>query len=158
MTSEVKMAYYGSDGEATKALYAKLEHYGTTGVLAVNLLRAMKCSSRAKVYRGGIRGQGSYKRMAYDRKQWALDNLCKELSANAEQLGIQWGWKEDPTVVFGENKSYVLYVDLPQGQVSFHSPVRGAGKDYEGNFDGQHKSEERIIEYTEAILVEDNPF
>jgi hypothetical protein len=155
MTSEVKIAYFGSDGEATKALYAKLEHYGTTGILAVNLLRAQKCSSRAKVYRGG-NSQGSYKRMSYDRKQWAIDNLCKELSTNADQLGIRWGWKEDPTVVFGENTSYVLYVDLPQGQISFHSPVRGAGKDYEGNFDGQHKSAERIIEYAEAILGEEN--
>jgi hypothetical protein len=58
-------------GEATKALYARLEACGVQGFLAVQLFRACKSSERAKVYRGGNR-QGSYRRQAYDRKQWSL--------------------------------------------------------------------------------------
>jgi hypothetical protein len=146
------IVYSGSDRAATEFLYADLSSKGPAGVIALNLLRAQKCSSRAKVYRGGIPGKGSYKQMAYDRKQWSIDNLCIELAANAEPFGIKWGWKIDPEVVFGESPSYVLYVDIPPGQVSFHSPSRGDGPDYPGEFCGEHKSEIRIIRFAESIL------
>ena len=42
-------------------------------LLAVNLLRAQKCSERAKQYRGG-NGNGSYRDQAYRRKQWSMDS------------------------------------------------------------------------------------
>ena len=40
----------------------------------------------------------------------------------------------------------MLYVDLPTGQVSFHTPARGAGLDYGGEWDGAvDVSRERIM-------------
>lgn len=147
--------YGTSDGSLTRAFYAELEKRGAAGLVAMNLFRAQKCSSRAKVYRGGVRGKGSYRGMAYERKQWSLDNLVKILSEQAQSLGIRWGWKIDHNIVFGCEPSWVLYVDLPQGQVSFHAPVRGGGPDYKGEWDREHKSAERIVMYAEAVYKTD---
>src|ERR1700676_464322 len=54
--------YAGSNGDATKALYASLEKRGPVGLIALNLFRACKASERAKIYRGR-----SYKGAAYDK-------------------------------------------------------------------------------------------
>lgn len=130
---EVLRVYTGSDGDATRALYARLEQLGPAGEIALNLFRAQKNSERAKVYRGGARGQGSYRGMAYDRKQWAMNNLVGILGAHAEACGIRWGWADDPEQ---EYHRAILYVDLPTGQqVSFHAAARGAGPDYPGKWD-----------------------
>lgn len=142
--------YEGSDGEATKALYAQLEQCGPIGIVALNLFRACKNSGRAKVYRGGQRGRGSFKGMAYDRKQWAMDNLADVLSENAEALGIRWGWGLDPKQEFHRD---VLYVDLPNGQVSFHTAGRGDGPDYPGEWDGQAgMSPQRTCAFAAQVL------
>lgn len=125
---DVLAVYQGSDGDATKALYERLARLGPAGEVALNLFRAQKNSERAKVYRGG-----GYRGKAYDRKQWAMDNLVKILLVNAGALGIRWGWGTD------ESQEYhraVLYVDLPTGQVSFHAAARGAGLAYPGDWDG----------------------
>lgn len=116
-------------------------------MVALNLFRAQKNSSRAKQYRG--RG---YKDMAYDRKQWSMGNLCRVLGQHAEALGLPYGWKQDPGTLFDDRSSWVLYVDLPEGQVSFHSPVRGGGPDYPGEFCGEHRSTERILAYCDRIF------
>ena len=141
--------YHGSDGQATRYLYALLETRGECGRVALNLFRAQKCSSRAKVYHGGIRGGSSYRDMAYDRKQWSMENLCKILTDKAEELGILWGWKLDPGQTFHR---WVLYVDIPTGQVSFHTASRGQGPDYVGDWDGAHASAERIIKWVESLI------
>lgn len=139
MTSNayVLSVYTGSDGDATQTLYAQLSALGAAGVIAVNLLRASKASERAKVYRGGSRQFGKYfishRRAAYDRKNWSLGNLDSALREHAEALGIAWGWGEDENQPFHR---HVLYVDLPTGQVSFYSEVRGNGPAYGGNWDG----------------------
>ena len=146
--------YAGSNGEITKQYYEHLNALGPIGIVAMNLFRAHKASSRAKVYRGGIRGQGSFKRMAYDKKQWSLQQLCDILKVHAHELGIVWGWKEDPETVFGEQSSWVLYCELPTGQVSFHNPSRGDGPDYQGEWDNLHASQQRILEFCDIILQE----
>lgn len=144
--------FAGSDADVTKKFYASLSSRGPIGDVAVNLFRAQKSSARAKVYRGGIRGQGSFRRMAYDRKAWSMGELCKILAAHAGELGIRYGWKRDSRIIFGEMQSYVLYVDLPDlGQVSFHAPARGAGPDYEGTWDGQHASIDRILFFCDRV-------
>ena len=118
--------YRGSDGNATKAMYEYLATIGAAGDIAANLFRAHKCSARAKVYRGGERGRGSYRSMAYGRKEWSISNLCASLDLFAHPLGLRWGWKRDE----GQAKHcWVLYVDLPTGQISFHAESRGAGPD-----------------------------
>lgn len=146
--------YEGSDGEATKALYAELARRGPVGIVAVNLFRASKCSERAKRYRGGIPGQGSYKDMAYRRKQWSLENLDTALAQHAEGLGVRWGWKLDPEQPWHK---WVLYIDLPGiGQVSFHTDRRGAGPGYAGEWDGvRGASPDRILRW--ITTLEDGP-
>lgn len=153
--TDIMRIYEGSNGEATKALYAKLEECGVAGELAMNLFRAQKSSARAKVYRGGVRGRGSFKGMAYNRKEWALGNACMALRNNAVELGIPWGWKRDHAQ---EWNPWVLYVDLPTGQVSFHSPMRLEGPDYLGDWDGiKDVSAPRIIRWVARVIEDARP-
>jgi hypothetical protein len=118
-------------------------------MVAANLFRAHKTSARAKVYRGGERGRGSYRRMAYERKNWALGNITSAL--NDGRL-LTYGWSEDPAQEFHR---WVLYVDLPTGQVSFHAPARGAGPDYQGKWDGStDEGAGRICRWITQLLAE----
>lgn len=142
--------YRGSNGDLTRSYYADLCRLGRVGVIAMNLFRAQKCSSRAKKYRGGIRGRGSYRSMAYDRKNYSLSELCKVLIGS----GMRYGWKRHEDVKFGGEPSWVLYVDLPQGQVSFHSPDRGPGPDYPGEWDRVRATEERVLAFCDHVLSE----
>jgi hypothetical protein len=149
----VLLVYLGSNAQATKSLYERLENKGPKGVLAANLIRAQKSSSRAKKYRGGIPGMASYKTLAYRHKQWSMDNLCRLLGSHAGSLGIGWGWKIDPLQSF---HAWVLYVDLPTGQVSFHSGPRGFGPDYPGDWDGvRGVSDKRIIDWAASVIIEE---
>jgi hypothetical protein len=134
-------AMHQNDGVVTLAYYAELSARGIEGQIAVALFRAQKRSSRAKQY-----PRGKWRRAAYDVKSWSMGELARLLTEHASQLSIRWGWKSDPDVVFGAADSYVLYIDLPGcGQCSFHSPARGSGPDYPGEWDGQRRSEERIL-------------
>ncbi len=145
----VRHIYEGSDGEATRALYARLEKLGPAGVIALNLFRASKCSARAKVYRGG-NGRGSFRGMAYDRKNWSLKNLCEALERHGDELGIRWGWKEDPAQAFHR---WVLYVELPTGQVSYHADGPMGGRRFVGEWDGFRDSAGRVLLYASSLLV-----
>ncbi len=137
--------YAGTDGDATKALFAKLERLGPIGVIAVNLFRAQKNSERAKVYRGRFRGS------AYDRKQWAMNNLASILAEHADAYGLRWGWGTDPAQ---SRHRVVLYVDLPTGQASFHTDIRGDGPDYGAEWDGARgKSPARICRWIVGLLA-----
>lgn len=131
--SDIFAIYAGSDGDKTRGLYECLTAIGPSGFVATNVFRATKASERAKVYRGGERGKGSYRRMAYERKQWSIDNLCKALTEHAASLSISWGWARDEKTTGYE---WVCYIALPTGQVSFHSPHRGEGPDFPGTWDG----------------------
>jgi hypothetical protein len=143
--ADVLRVYQGSNGDATRALYVRLEALGAAGTIAVNLFRAQKSSERAKVYRGG-----GYRGMAYDRKQWSLDNLCTALAEHAAALGIEWGWGEDSETI---GFTQVLYVELPTGQVSFHAPTRGTGPDHARPWDGRKgQSPDRIIRFVARLL------
>ncbi len=147
--------YASSDGEQTKRFYAHLQTFGPVGLIALNLFRAQKCSARAKVYRGGVRGKGSYKQLAYDRKSWSMALLCEILTKHAQSLDIVWGWKEDHGVPFGDQSSWVLYVELPTGQVSFHSPSVGVGPRYTGEWDKEHSSPQRIIAFCDIVMAQE---
>lgn len=125
----LRAVYDGSDGDATAMLYRCLEMHGAPGVVALNVFRAVKNSERAKQYRGG-NGHGSYRSLAYERKQYSIEMLCKELRNNPI---IPYGWATDPRQEF---HNQVLYVDLPTGQVSFHTALRCEGPEYAGVWDG----------------------
>ena len=141
--------FYQNDGKVTTAYYQDLASRGPLGRIAVALFRTQKRSSRAKDYR-----RGKYRRAAYDVKTWSMQELCKELIENGAAFGITFGWKLDPNVVFGEDPSWVLYVNLPEGQVSFHNPNRGTGPDYTSEWDGvRGASESRIIRFCDSVPV-----
>lgn len=150
----VAAVYAGSSGERTRALYADLAAIGPRGALAVNLFRATKTSARAKLYRGG-NSKGRYRQQAYETKQWAMDNLTAMLGEHAEELGITWGWAIDQKA---EYHRWVLYVDLPTGQVSWHTENRGVGPDYVGHWDGMkgHQAD-RICRWCARLLAEAAP-
>lgn len=134
--------YAGSNGEATKDLYSRLEKLGPAGVVALNLFRAQKASSRAKVYRRKFKG------VAYEKKNWSLKLLCEALAASSPYFSF--GWREDPTQ---EYHTWVLYVDLPTGQVSFHSATALRPERYDKPWDGSGDSATRIIRFVESILA-----
>lgn len=139
--SPVRDAYHGSDAVKSKRLYRRLEEKGRDGELAAQLLRSQKASSRAKQYRR------DYKDYAYSKKGEGLARLCELLG----QSDHRWGWGLDPSQ---EDAPYVLYVDLPNGQISFHAVNRGEGPEYSGDWDREHASEARIIRFAESILSE----
>lgn len=145
--ADIEAVYKGSNGEATKAFYAQIETKGGVGILAVNLFRACKASERAKLYRGRARGRGSYRSMAYEKKEWSIGNLCEALTEDA--VGISWGWGVDQALRDRDDPHHhVLYIDLPTGQVSFHTGSRLAGPDYAKGWDGvRGASAERICRW-----------
>lgn len=151
---QVLTIYRASDGEATRALLAELHERGPLGFVVANLLRAAKNSERAKLYHGGrvgLFGRGSYRRAAYDRKEWAIGNLDTALLEHAGAAGIRWGWALDPQQAC---HNQVLYVDTPRGQVSFHTAQRGKGPDYPGEWDGvKNMGAQRICLWAADILT-----
>lgn len=147
----VTAIYLGSDGDATKMLYDRLRDLGPLGLVAMNLFRAQKASERAKRYRGGSGGQ-SYRSMAYEKKQWSIENLAAALDLHGAGLGISWGWGRDDTV---PDHSVVFYIETPAGQVSFHTATRGAGPDFPGAWDGVKKaSAQRTCSWVARIFKE----
>ena len=141
----VEAIFNDNNAEATTGLYATLQAIGPAGIVATNLLRASKNSGRAKVYR-----RRKATRAAYETKNWAIGQLCAALAKDATSLEIVYGWQRDETT---EGYSWVLYVDLPTGQVSYHAPSRGDGPDYAAKWDGQRgESHGRVIRWAQAIL------
>jgi hypothetical protein len=138
---EVARIFYASNASHTRQLHRRLEAHGCLGQIAAALLRAQKASSRAKLYRGEHSGH------AYSRKEQALRALCELLGANA--CGLSWGWKPDHDQ---DRAPQVFYLDLPNGQVSFHSPSRLSGPDYPGEWDRSRASEQRIIAFAQSLF------
>lgn len=136
--------YEGSDGALTRAFAAELERRGPRGRVAALLFRAQKSSRRAKKY-----GPTAYRGLAYGRKGEALRELAAALAEHGAALGISFGWGRDE----GGRNPWVLYVDLPLGQVSFHSPERYDGPDYAGGWDGLRASEGRIIRFCDSVIA-----
>jgi hypothetical protein len=137
-----------NDGDVTKAYYADMNSRGPAGQLAVALFRAQKRSTAAKKYRGG-----KYRRAAYEVKNYSLSEVCRILTAYPD-LGLRWGWKDDPKT---PGFTQVLYVNLPQGQCSFHSSDRLNGPEYPDDWDGAHASTERILAYCDAVANSEAP-
>lgn len=134
-------AFEGIDSADTRGFLRRLEKQGNAGMIAAQLFRAQKSSTRAKMYRGSSRDK------SYTRKWEAMQKLCQLLEATLYRQ--DWGWKVDPLQDYAR---WVLYVELPQGQVSFHSTDRAAGPDYPGEWDQEYKSEVRILAYCDSLL------
>lgn len=132
------------NGEVTKAWYADMNQRGLLGQLAVALFRAQKRSTAAKRYR-----RGSNRREAYEVKNWSLSEVCRILTAMDDKLAAPpWGWKRDEKTPGFE---WLLYVELPAGQCSFHSRERLNGPNYKGEWDGLHASKEHILAFCDSV-------
>lgn len=135
--------YTGLDGELTKAFYRELEAIGVLGFIAMNLFRAQKASERAKQYTRKYRG------LAYNKKGWSLEQLARALDQHSLALNLCWGWGKDETQTYNQ---WVLYVELPTGQISFHSPARYLGPDYPNQWDGiRGVSAQRIVQFCQSV-------
>lgn len=146
-TVTARDVFDGSDSVLTRRYLVALEGKGSFGRIAANLFRAQKASTRAKLYRGGLQTV-SYGDLAYRHKGEGLETLC-ELLMESSATGIFWGWGIDDAQGYA---CYVLYVDLPQGQVSFHSPDRFRGPTYQEEWDGTGLSEDRILQFCDAVM------
>lgn len=155
-SSPVHAIFYGSNPVATRRLCIELRQRGHIGHIAAALFHVQKCSSRAKVYRGGkLCEDGStmrYSDLAYCRKGEFLQRLAELLAHDS--CGMNWGWGLD---LKQPNAKHVLYIDLPQGQVSLHSVHRFAGPDYPGKWDESRASEDRVIEFCDAVWRNGTP-
>lgn len=140
----VAAVFNARDARASTDLYNELKGHGALGLLAVDLCRARKNSGLAKQYRGR-----NAKGAAYETKEWSIGNITKLLTTHGERLGIVWGWKQDPAQA---RHDWVLYVEAPTGQVSFHTGGRGNGPDFPGNWDQQGLTAERIIALAAHVL------
>lgn len=139
--------YEGSNGEATKGLYSALGKLGPAGAVAMDAFRATKASARAKAYRG------KFVAAAYDKKQWAMDNLCATLTTHAAALGIAWGWGVDTSRTGGDPFVNVLYIELPTGQISFHTRARGIGPDHTQPWDGARRlGPDRVCRFVHQLF------
>lgn len=140
----VQMVYLDSNAKSSRALYRQLQKLGHQGTLAANLLRLQKSSDRAKSY--GNCKRGRFRGYAYDRKGTLLSQLCEQLA----ELDFCWGWAIDESA---NRFSNVLYLDLPTGQVSWHSELRFNGPDYPGEWDGMvGMSPSRTIEFSQSLI------
>lgn len=143
--------YHGCNGGATQSFYHRLEKKGRIGAIAALLMRVLKASMQARVYRGGIThsdGQEtSFRDLSNSRKGQCLMGLCNVLME--DDCGLKWGWKRDLTE---EVAKHFLFIDLPQGQVKFYFNQRYRGPDYDGEWDGERKNEERIVAFCDSVL------
>lgn len=135
-------AFETSDPKETVAFYEALIRRGTVGQVAFGLFRAQKRSSRAKGYRSG-----RFRSKSYDSKNEALRYLNAALQGESS---LSWGWGLDN---MQDMHCHVLYVDLPFGQVSFHSASNHGGPEYRGVWDGMRGvAEERVAAFCDAVL------
>lgn len=149
-TSLSLSVFQGCDSARTRKYLHHLEKQGQPGRIAASLFRSQKASSRAKVYAGGIirsdGGFSSFRSLSFEKNSQSLQVLASLL--REDSAGIRWGWGHDEET---PHAPHVLYLDLPSGQVSFHSQERFAGPHYPGNWDGERASESRIIAYCDLF-------
>lgn len=142
--ARVMQVYQASSADDTRRLYLELTKMSPAGELASNLMRACKKSERAKVYR-----QRAHTASSYDGKAWAMGEICR-LLLRYPTLVSAWGWGLDDKQPLHK---HVLYVELPQGQVSFHTDSRGLGPDYGKPWDGKTgMSAQRACTFAASVL------
>jgi hypothetical protein len=130
------------DDESLMVLALTLEGHGPTGEIASFMLRAQIYSDAAKSADTRSDAQD-----IYSRKNWAMQRLYFALKAHAASAGLEWGWGPDPDTRY---YPHVLYVDVPTGQISFHSPWGGQPQ-YTKSWDGSGDTRERIIAWAQTI-------
>lgn len=139
MTS--KEAMKTGSGEKVVEFLFELGARAEQGAIASALFRAQNNSSRAKRGRRGRRDR-------YSNKNEALAALVMSLDIFKQH---KFGWGYDEATI---GYPHVLYVELPQGQVSFHSAKRFAGPIHDREWDSERASADRIAGYCDSVLQE----
>jgi hypothetical protein len=93
-----------------------------------------------------------YSEEAYRRKAKALKEVCDLLAIDA--CGFTWGWRGDKE---GSRVPWILYIDLPKGQASFHSIERFQGPRYPGQWDLQSESVYSVLTFCDLLTGYDGP-
>lgn len=149
---------------ATRKRNARLASTGY-GRLLIALREAQEASDRAKSRAANgcrrrdyyERDNSTYARANYRRSREARardyedkESAIQNAVALAPLCGIIFGWG------VSEEEMYVVYFDLPPGQVSFHCTQRFEGPEYAGTWDGiRGVSGERIEAAIRLVLGEE---
>lgn len=166
-----------SKAALTRRRNRALARAGAYGELLRHLLSAQEASDRAKSraangkhrreFRAGAYGEHNYRTSRdarerdYSEKEEHLTKACELLATG--QFDVPWGWGLDtlPRTVRSDDYDYwhygplptktmaVLYVQLPTGQVSFHSAHVGRGPKYRDGWDGEQGMS--LLRITKAI-------
>lgn len=144
-------AYEATDYSETRSYLRALANAGRLGRIAAALFAAMRASTDAKTERRLAKGDPlaeiTVSRAGYARKRLAMQKVCELLAHNA--AGLAWGWGNDRRQA---DCPFVLFVDLPQGQVSFHTPEKLMGPEYAGRWDRACQNRERVLAFCDALL------
>lgn len=143
-TMQAIQAFEAKNASQTVAYQNELLNRGDLGQIAFGLFRAQKRSTRAKTYRRSMRQE------SYAAKSEALKYLDAGLHQWAEDHGIEWGWRGDPSQTY---HNQVLYVQLPgHGQCSFHSERAFSKQRFYGDWDSTRPVVETVLAYCDAVM------
>ena len=108
-------------------MYASLEK-------AQDASDSAKTRSASRTHFDDYEGGGEYASANYHRSRAAIsgdyfdkEQSIKDAIGHAKDAGVNYGWANE-----GGRVPHVVYFDTKEGQVSFHSPSRGEGPDYNG--------------------------
>jgi len=138
---KARSIFKARDSKATMEFCTELATRGIDGAVAVSLYQVQYSSSRAKKYRRDGR------QSSYARKNQVLSRVPHWLKASS----IPFGWGHDRSTIA---YPWVLYVDLPTGQCSFHNQSRGPGPDYLGKWIDDKPSFDVVMDYCDAVLLQ----
>jgi hypothetical protein len=129
-------------GRPAKSTSAEPDRVAALRDLVAECAKAQAASDRAKTHAAAnvhyLDWSGSEASYRASRAKVAADYAEKEralraICALAPAAGVVFGWGGDPE---SHAARWVLYVDLPAGQVSWHTRSRGTGPTYKGRWDG----------------------
>ena len=142
------LAYHESDASRTKRLLRALTATGQLGRIASDLFRAQKSSARARSIEAVSTGDPRIPSWPTGARARCWPLFAKRWS----RMPRVWSGAGARTLP-GIFARWVLYVELPTGQVSFHSPDRLDGPVYPGAWDGMRDaSAGRILRLCDQIL------
>jgi hypothetical protein len=144
----VRAACLESRAWYTRWILRQLTACGPLGQVAAELVRIQKAGTQAGVYRGTAASGNSFRELALRRKREHLLKLVGLLGSM--RPAPSWGWANDP---LQPQARWVLCLDLPTGQVSFHSSERFEGPDYTRRRESDvSPREHRILAFCDALL------
>lgn len=95
---------------------------------AANNTRYSEYGDRSTYRWVNYRASRNARQRDYEAKRKAIDEACQAAAEN----GVVFGWAPSGSL----HVPWIVYFELPSGQVSFHSDTRGEGPDYGGSWDG----------------------